>query len=734
MYKHRFVGSWLCLALVAGSGLWGQGQKPKEAATPAQGDQNPDKTLQELEALLNIKIISVSKLAQRPIDAPGIVGAISREQIVNYGWTSLNDVLGNQPGFSPSQDYDRRTISARGVFEGWNNNHLLVLVDGIPMNDNIYGTAYTWEVTPLFMAKNLEVMRGPGSALYGSNAVAGVVSINTVKAEDIKQGGEANLRIGDRATRSLDFMTGGSADLFSYVASYSTRATNGNEYASPDGSGLTLQNGALASFNTRDHRDNDYFFAKLEGLFALDGFSLQFHQQRWSFDTGYGWLFQIPDVPESMNEHRQIIVLRYGAESGNLTQEYSLRYQTHGIDWNTRYYPAGAVYAPGLTEILKTSADELFMRAQATLKWGENGSVVGGIEANRFKYDGDRAHYSNVDLNSDGTFLASPDGSPIKLRGFLQWTQGNPVLRTAAYLQMATGRVLNGVLDLTAGLRYDKQGSDYNALDQPQTSGGGYLQNKLEYSKVSPRLGLVLHAGDDYSFKVLVGRAFRTPSPAETFGANTYALASNIHQLQPETSDSVELASDWIINRNLNWRVNAYQAKMKNLIGYSVANANLSTNLYTLTTQGIETELLWAYGAWSGFGNLSYAKRTNETILDPTIASSKDVTWLPSQTANLGVGWKHEGLSVAASVHYQGKTLRRSSDNSVVLFAAQRPGEVDPWSSMNLRIGYRVGSAVEFEAGASNAFNQNGYLAKNFQFPFDYRIDPRTFWVGIRIR
>ncbi|GLH72092.1 hypothetical protein GETHLI_05940 [Geothrix limicola] len=734
MFKTRIACTWLCLALTAGGGLWGQSQKPKEAVAHPKNEEDPDKDLQELQALLNIKIISVSKVAQRPIDAPGVVGAVSRDQITDYGWTSLNDVLGNQPGFSPSQDFDRRTISARGVFEGWNNNHLLVLVDGIPMNDNIYGTAYTWEVTPLFMAKNLEVMRGPGSALYGSNAVAGVVSINTVKAEDIKQGGQARLRFGDRATRSLDFMTGGSAELFTYVASYSTMATNGNEYATLDGSGRTLSSGGLSSFNTRDHRDNDYFFAKVEGLYGLEGLSLQFHQQRWSFDTGYGWLFQIPDVPESMNEQRQIIVLRYGLETGDLTQEYSLRYQTHAIDWNTRYYPAGTVYAPGLTEILKTSADELFFRAQATLKWGESGSVVGGVEVNRFTYDGDRAHYSNVDLNTNGSFTASPDGSPIPLKGFLQWTQRDPVLRTAAYLQAATGRILNGVLDVTAGLRYDKQSSDYNALDQPSPTPGTYVQNKLEYSKVSPRLGLVFHAGDDYSFKVLVGRAFRTPSPAETFGANTYALASNIHQLQPETSDSVELASDWIISKNLNWRINAYQAKMKNLIGYSVANANLSTNLYTLTTRGLETELLWASGAWSGYGNLSYAKRVDETILDPTIQSSGDVTWLPSETANVGVSWKRENLSLSAAVHYQGKVLRRSSDNNVPLFAAQRPESVDPWTSANLRVAYRFGPAVEVELGASNAFDQKGYLAKNFQFPFDYRIDPRTFWIGIRLR
>lgn len=722
----------LTLLLVAGPCL--------RAETPGPQAQADEGDLKELTELLNIQIISVSKVAQRPIDAPGIVGAITRDQVREYGWQSLNDVLAQQPGFAPSQDYDRRTTSARGVFEGWNNNHMLLLVDGIPMNDNIYGSAYTSEVTPLFMAKSLEIMRGPGSALYGSNAVNGVVSINTLKADDLKGRGEARLRVGDRATRSLDVITGGSSDLFSYVASYSTMATNGHEYDATDLSGRTTSSGALQPFRMRDHRSNDYFFAKVDGLFALEGFILQFHQQRWSFETGNGWLFLAPDVPESMNEQRQILVLRYAKETGNLTQEYALRYQTHLIDWNTRYYHSDSYYAPGLTEYLNTASDELFARAQFTWKWGKDGSVVGGFEGNRFTYDGDHAHHSNVDLNFDGTFAASADGRPVPLGGFLQWTQGHPVLRTALYLQGATGRIWDGRVSVTAGIRYDKQSSDFNALDRPRAADGGFVKDKLEYSRVSPRLGLVFHSGENHTFKVLVGRAFRTPAPAETFGANTYALASNIRNLQPETSDSVEVASDWIINKQLNWRINAYQTKMKNLIGYSVA-ANLSTNLYNLTTQGFETELLWTRGPWHGYGNLSFAKRVDEGIVDPNITPSqisveKDISWVPSRTANLGVGWKGESLSASLSLHYQGEVLRRASDISVApdAFAAQRPDAVGAWTSANFRLGYHFSQSLEFELGITNGFDQKGYLAKNFKSPFDYRVEPRSLWLAVRLR
>ena len=723
----------LCLFLSAGVPVFSEGA----AGQPTETEQER-KAIAEVKELLNIKIISVSKVAERPIDAPGLVNGITRAQVKQFGWTSLDEVMTALPGFSPSQDYDRRTVSARGVYEGWNNDHVLQLVDGVPMNDNIYGTAFTWEVTPLFLAKSLEIMRGPGSALYGSNAVNGVASINTVTAEDIAGGGEAKLRFGQRGTRSLDFLSGGSGDLVSFVVGYSNQGTHGNEYDSPDGSGATRPDGSLLPQRLRDRRDNDYFFAKLEGLLDLDGLSLQFHQQRWSFDTGFGWLFYVPDLGESMNEKRQALSLRYAKELGPITQEYVVRYQVHHLDWNTRYAPNGATlygitYPAGLTEYLKTSADEWFVRGQGTYKFGKDGHVIVGLEAVRFSYMGDRTHFANADLNYGGSYSPAPDGSATRLQGFLQWTEGLPVLRTAIFAQLSSGKLVGDRLSITAGLRYDRQSSDFNALDRRRDD-GSYPQESLHYGQASPRLGILFHGSKNYTFKVLIGRAFRTPSPAETFGANTYALASNIRQLKPETADTIELASDWILNRNFNWRINAFQTKTKNIIGYSPTNANLSTNLYTLTTRGMESELLWATGSWSGFLNLSLASRVDESILDPTILVSKEVTWVPSRLANIGVTWKSGAWSAAASFHYQGSVERRDSDSSVPAFAVARPRTVGSWTRGDLKASYRVGKFLELEAGVSNALESKGTFAKNFQYPFDYRIDPRTVWLGLRVQ
>jgi outer membrane receptor protein involved in Fe transport len=143
--------------------------------------------------------------------------------------------------------------------------------------------------------------------------------------------------------------------------------------------------------------------------------------------------------------------------------------------------------------------------------------------------------------------------------------------------------------------------------------------------------------------------------------------------------------------------------------------------------------VLWSPGPWKGFANLSYAKRVSETILDPTLAPSSDITWVPSKTANLGLEWKGETFNAAASLHYQGEVLRRSSDNPVPMNTTYRPASVDPWTSLTFRAGWQVNSSVMLELGATNAFDTKGYYDKNFQYPFDYRIDPRTVWVRIRI-
>src|SRR6185295_4322245 len=97
-------------------------------------------------------------------------------------------------------------------------------------------SAYTWEITPLFMAQTIEVTRGAGSALYGTTAMNGIIAINTVGASN-ERPTEAVARFGNAGTRIYDVMAGHQWKPLSVVVAYNHFETDGNNYLSYDASG-----------------------------------------------------------------------------------------------------------------------------------------------------------------------------------------------------------------------------------------------------------------------------------------------------------------------------------------------------------------------------------------------------------------------------------------------------------------------------------------------------------------
>jgi iron complex outermembrane receptor protein len=404
--------------------------------------------LLSLQELMNIPITTASKFEQSIKDAPSTTSLVTRDQILKYGWLSGNEVLNRLPGFNISQDYDRQTVSSRGIYEGWNNNHMLMLIDGVPMNDNMYGTAFTWENTPMLFTKSLEIIRGPGSALYGTNATNGVISYNTLSAKDLTKKVEIRYRIGSRATQVYDMMVAGENESVSFISAFNYYTTNGNSYSSYDASYDSTKNTVPgANRNINNSRSSYYFFNKIEGKGKLQGFSLQYHEQSWNFSTGHGWLFYAPDKPENMNENRRLISLRYKTPNSEkkFQQEYLVRYQRHSVDWNTRLLPDnttfGYYYPYGLTETLKTHTSDVFARIQMSYSLDKNSVILGGIENSYFFYDGDDIHQSNVDLNS--SFKTNPNNQFLALGPYFGYLGSHPFNNTGVFAQYTSPKIFD---------------------------------------------------------------------------------------------------------------------------------------------------------------------------------------------------------------------------------------------------------------------------------------------------
>lgn len=140
-----------------------------------------------LEDLLNVEVTTASKSGEKQSDAPGVLSVLTKDELNRFGGTTLRDILERVPGLSGSTNYmtDRSVISSRGDQIATTSNHVLLLLNGRPVREMQEGgiTSEMFETFPVNIIERIEVIKGPGSVLYGSNAFSGVINIITEKAD-----------------------------------------------------------------------------------------------------------------------------------------------------------------------------------------------------------------------------------------------------------------------------------------------------------------------------------------------------------------------------------------------------------------------------------------------------------------------------------------------------------------------------------------------------------------------
>jgi iron complex outermembrane receptor protein len=164
------------------------------ALSHAQLDPEPDfatSSLKELslEELMEIEVTSPGKKLQKLSDVPAAVYVITNDDIRRSGATSIPEALRLAPGVQVARiDANKWAISVRG-FDDRYANKLLVLMDGRTVYTPSFSGVF-WDIqdTMLEDIERIEVIRGPGAALWGANAVNGVINIITKKAEETQGG------------------------------------------------------------------------------------------------------------------------------------------------------------------------------------------------------------------------------------------------------------------------------------------------------------------------------------------------------------------------------------------------------------------------------------------------------------------------------------------------------------------------------------------------------------------
>jgi iron complex outermembrane receptor protein len=150
---------------------------------------SPDLSQVSIEDLMNIEITSASRKEQRAGDVAGAVFVITHDDIRRSGMSTLPDVLRLAPGVEVAQiNSNKWAVSIRG-FNALYANKLLVLIDGRSVYNRIFSGVF-WNVEDVVLddIDRIEVIRGPGAAIWGANAVNGVINIITKTTADTQGG------------------------------------------------------------------------------------------------------------------------------------------------------------------------------------------------------------------------------------------------------------------------------------------------------------------------------------------------------------------------------------------------------------------------------------------------------------------------------------------------------------------------------------------------------------------
>jgi len=162
-------------------------QQPPPPPAPVVDGTQSDPFAMDLEALLNTKVTTAAKFSEKITDAAAVVSVVTQDELQRFGGTTLLEVLERVAGLSISSAFlaDSSLITVRGDQTRANAGHILFLINGRPVREILEGGVSSDILAsfPIGILERIEIVKGPGSVLYGSDAFSGVINLITKKAE-----------------------------------------------------------------------------------------------------------------------------------------------------------------------------------------------------------------------------------------------------------------------------------------------------------------------------------------------------------------------------------------------------------------------------------------------------------------------------------------------------------------------------------------------------------------------
>ena len=498
-----------------------------------------------LEDLLKVQLISTPKFALNAEFTPSSVSILTRKEIRTYGWRNMSDALRTLNGYSVNNDHTYSYAGIRGLSSpGDYRSRVQVLIDGIPINENIFGSAGFDSAFPLDidLVEQIEVVRGPSASVYGGDSTLGVINVVT-RSGGALGGTEFSVARGSGKSSegrvTWGMLTEGGTDI---VLSYSGAYSSGHRLNFPDMANAGLESVAYGvegvqagKFFARVRNENwraTLIHSQRDELVPTGSYATLFNDSRHREADNY-------TLAEVANDHK------LNRENMLHTRLYVGKYTYQG-DFPYDYPP----YVLNQDRVVGQwwgFESRLLTTAWQGQRWTSGIEYKGNTRQNQKNEDPGYGCYGI----SDTACLDDRQRS----RQFSIYAQDEITIGDSTYL--------------TLGLRHDR------------------LSNMPGHW--SPRLGLVHQNDSGGIFKFLYATAFSDPSVYQRFYTTPSYSVGN-PELVPERMRSIDLTWEQRLGHGTRLTSSLYFFRVQDLLGVD-ASTGLSANLPDVIGRGLELEL-----------------------------------------------------------------------------------------------------------------------------------------------
>ena len=655
-------------------------------------------------------IVTANRGASRIADVPARVTLISSAAVESRPVTTVDEMLSTVPGLNVSRSFGifshKSSVTMRGL-SGNEQARVLVMIDGVPVNKSDGGSV-NWNLIDPAMVDRIEVVKGPASSMYGSNAMGGAINVITRRPS-----GELSGKI---------------------TAGYGTY----NTFTGRISLGQNMNPGSDRGFYyllNGFYRQSDGYITQSEFDQAANPYVVASDMLEYSASLKTGYNIRKGEFIEAdfiaYNDRRgtgELVWQQHGNTTDHDTYQFRTRYSVErerlsadvSLFWLQEDYKKVNEYLKDDYTWYNVLSERLDAGLLSSVTWkaGSRHRLSAGTDLKAGSVDAADVYYTSTDI--------------VYNRGRM--------LSAGLYIQDAFS-IIHDRLTLTAGLRYDlsmfRDGAFYIDTPSAETVFMRNIENRemdnVTWGALSPRLALNYTPSEGTRIYLSAGRGFR-PSVLDDLCRSGrikggFKLANA--DASPEYLANIEAGGDFTLSGKLRASLSAWYSRGRDFLyyvntgdsidmGYGLRPILVRTNIPLVEITGAEAELNWPVspavflGAAYGY---SYSVISDYRPLDagdPIDLTGNHLTDVPTSTVSLTARWNNRFVNVGLVARYQGVVWVNDQNIFDEVVGSDR---YPAYATVDIRLSRVFAEKVSVDLGVQNLPDTKFYDSKGAVCP-----------------